>query len=118
MDDAERIIRRAYTAFNARDIDAALATMAPDVDWPNAIEGTRLVGHDAVRAYWEGQFREFSPHVEPVGFRTLDGGRVAVDVDQTVRPLDGDVISEERVVHVYAFRDGLVARMEISRRGR
>jgi ketosteroid isomerase-like protein len=30
----ERLLRRAYEAFNARDIDGALATMHADVDWP------------------------------------------------------------------------------------
>jgi hypothetical protein len=29
--------------------------MHPDVDWPNAIENTRVHGRDAVRAYWERQ---------------------------------------------------------------
>jgi hypothetical protein len=34
-----------YAAFNARDIDQVLAQMTDDVDWPNAWEGGRLVGH-------------------------------------------------------------------------
>ena len=53
---SEELLRRAYAAFNARDIDGALALMHPDVDWPNGMEGGREHGHDAVRAYWERQF--------------------------------------------------------------
>ena len=34
-----KLLRAAYTAFNARDIDAALATMTPDVAWPKAFKG-------------------------------------------------------------------------------
>jgi hypothetical protein len=30
-----------------------------------------------------------------------------------VRSLDGAVLSDGRVVHVYAFRDGLVERMDV-----
>jgi hypothetical protein len=30
------LLRAAYAAFNARDIDAALALMTPDVEWPRA----------------------------------------------------------------------------------
>jgi uncharacterized protein (TIGR02246 family) len=110
---AEDLIRRAYAAFNARDVESALATMQPDVDWPNAIEGGHMVGHDAIRAYWGGQFEQADPHVEPVAFRRLDDGRVAVDVAQTVRSLDGEVLSEGPVVHVYSLRGGLVSRMDI-----
>jgi ketosteroid isomerase-like protein len=45
-----------YDAFNARDIDTVIAQFAPDVDWPDAWHGGRVVGHDAVRAYWLGQW--------------------------------------------------------------
>jgi hypothetical protein len=38
MDPVERL-RATYAAFNARDIDAVLAQMTADVDWPNAWEG-------------------------------------------------------------------------------
>src|SRR6266404_555254 len=31
------VLKKAYDAFNARDIDAALATMQPDVEWPNGM---------------------------------------------------------------------------------
>jgi hypothetical protein len=34
-------------------------------------------------------------------------------VHQVVRALDGATLADDRVVHVYAFRDGLVARMDI-----
>ena len=40
----ERLIRDLYASFNARDIDAVIALMAPDVDWPNAWEGGRVHG--------------------------------------------------------------------------
>ena len=29
------LVREAYAAFNARDIECALTLMQPDVDWPN-----------------------------------------------------------------------------------
>jgi ketosteroid isomerase-like protein len=42
-------VRSLYAAFNARDIDAALATMTADVDWPNGWERARVKGHDPAR---------------------------------------------------------------------
>lgn len=46
------LLRAAYAAFNARDIDAALVTMAPDVAWPKAFKGGVARGYHEVRAYW------------------------------------------------------------------
>jgi len=45
----ETCLRSLYAAFNARDIDAALATMTADVDWPNDWEGGRVVDYDQIR---------------------------------------------------------------------
>jgi hypothetical protein len=109
----EQLLRRAYAAFNARDIDGALARMHPDVDWPNGMEGGRELGYEAVRSYWTRQFGLIDSHVEPVGFEVDDEGRVVVDVQQVVRDRNGELLSEGRVRHVYTFRDGLVSRMDI-----
>jgi ketosteroid isomerase-like protein len=107
------VLHQVYSAFNARDIDGALALMHPDVDWPNGMEGGRELGHDAVRAYWTRQFGMIDPHVEPVGFDEAADGRIAVDVHSTVRDLDGKVLSDGPITHVYTLRDGLIARMDI-----
>jgi nuclear transport factor 2 (NTF2) superfamily protein len=114
--DAEELLRTMYDAFNARDIDGVLAAMTVDVDWPNAWEGGRLHGHEAVRDYWTRQWAAIDPHVAPVkiGPRVGEHGtRVAVEVKQVVRNLDGEVIASGTVVHVYAMRSGLVARMDV-----
>jgi hypothetical protein len=109
----EALLRRAYEAFNARDLDGALALMHRDVDWPNGMEGGRERGHAAVRAYWTRQFGLIDSHVEPEGFELDADGRIVVDVHQVVRDLEGAVMSDGRVRHVYTFRDGLVERMDI-----
>src|SRR4051812_50043463 len=85
MTDHEQFLRAVYSAFNARDIDAAIAAMHPDVDWPNAWEGGRLHGRDAVREYWTRQWAEIDPHVEPRAFATIEDGRIAIEVHQLVR---------------------------------
>jgi predicted DCC family thiol-disulfide oxidoreductase YuxK len=111
--EREQLLRTTYEAFNARDIDAVLRQMAPEVDWPNAWEGGRVHGHAGVRDYWTRQWSAIDPTVQPVGFTALADGRVAVEVNQTVRGLDGSLLSEGRVLHVYGFRDDLVARMDV-----
>jgi nuclear transport factor 2 (NTF2) superfamily protein len=113
--DREALLRELYAMFNARDADALLATMTPDVDWPNGWEGGRVSGREAVREYWTRQWAEIDPRVEPVAFAQGDDGRVAVTVAQTVRSLDGALLAEGTVTHTYAFDDatGLVTAMEI-----
>lgn len=54
---AEETLRSAYSAFNARDLDAAVELMHPAVDWPNAWEGGRVAGREAVREYWRIRYR-------------------------------------------------------------
>ena len=111
--ETEQRLRALYAAFNAREIDAVLAALAEDVDWPNAWEGGRLRGRAAVRDYWTRQWAEIDGRVEPVGFDTRPDGRVAVEVDQTVRDLGGALLSEGRVRHVYAFAGELVVSMDV-----
>ena len=106
-------LRALYAAFNAREIDTVLAALADDVDWPNAWEGGRLRGRAEVRDYWTRQWAEIDGRVEPVGFTSLPDGRVAVEVEQTVRDLDRVLLSEGRVRHVWVFRAGLVASMYV-----
>jgi hypothetical protein len=107
------ILRKAYAAFNTRDLDSALATMAADVEWPNGMEGGTVHGHDGVRAYWTRQWGMLDPHVEPKAFEDDDAGRIIVSVHQVVRELTGKLLFDRMVEHVYSLKNGLITRMEI-----
>jgi ketosteroid isomerase-like protein len=109
----EQLLRSAYAAFNARDLDAALAVMDPDVDWPNMIERTRVHGHAEVREYWTRQFETIDSRVEPRSFAADADGRVVVQVHQVVRDTAGELIADHMVAHVYTIRDGLVTHMDV-----
>src|SRR5215469_682575 len=113
MADNRAMIEQAYAAFNKRDIDGALALMTEDVNWPKASEGGRVVGKEGIRAYWTRQWGEFDPHVEPIAMVEEDGGRIRVTVHQLVKSLQGDVLSESGVLHVFTLRNGLIAAMNI-----
>ncbi len=112
-DTNERLLRRAYEAFNARDIDGALALMRPDVDWPNGMEGGRLHGHQEVREYWRRQFDLIDSLVEPRQVEQRPDGQVIVTVRQVVHDGAGSVISENTVEHRYVISEGLIERMDI-----
>ncbi len=109
----EKQLRALYDAFNARDVEGVLAACSDDVDWPNAWEGGRLRGKDAVRDYWSRQWAAIDPRVDPVSITERADGSVAVDVHQVVRNLDGEHLADNRVIHAYTFADGLVSRMDV-----
>ena len=86
MANTQTLIAQAYSAFNHRDIDSALALMSEHVSWPKASEGGRVVGKEEIRSYWVRQWKAFDPHVEPlerqpaqrhqhIGWRPQLGGR-------------------------------------------
>jgi ketosteroid isomerase-like protein len=107
------LLRKAYAAFNARDLEAALATMKPDVEWPNGMEGGTVHGRIGVREYWSRQWKILDPHVEPKNFTTDATGRVVVGVHQVVHDLAGKELLNRMVEHVYSIEDGLIQNMEI-----
>jgi len=119
----ETSLRSLYAAFNARDIDAALARMTADVDWPNGWEGGRVVGHEQIRDYWKRQwargdskpciFAQIDSRAVPAAITERSDDEVEVRVHQVGRDLSGCVLFDEEVRHVYAFRGDLVRRMTI-----
>ena len=114
MDDEARL-RGMYDAFNARDIDAVLAAMTDDVDWPNAWEGGRVrarpgggprvldapVGRDRPE-------RRGSPACASRPTAPSPWTSTRSSATSTAR-----LVAQGTVVHVYTLRDELVARMDI-----
>lgn len=109
----EDIIQKAYKAFNERNIDNALSTMQPDVQWSKAWEGGYISGHNEIREYWTRQWTEINPKVEPVGFTERANGSLEVKVHQNVKDLEDGLIFDGTVKHVYTFQDGLIRTMDI-----
>ncbi len=113
MADTRTIIQQAYAAFNRRDIDGALALMTEDVSWPKASEGGRITGKEEIRAYWTRQWGEFDGHVEPLAMTEEDTGKTLVRVHQVVRNLQGNVLSDSEVFHIFTMSGGLIAAMHL-----
>jgi hypothetical protein len=112
--EAELVLRSAYRAFNARDVEAAVELMHREVDWPNAWEGGRVVGRAAVREYWARQFSAIFSHVEPERFTEETDGTITVHVHQVVHHAQtGELLSDAHVRHRYRLAGGLVIRMDV-----
>ena len=117
MDPSEQILRKVYRAFNARNIDQVLTAMHPEVDWPNGMDGGRVLGHSGVREYWIRQWKVVNPNVQPIGFSSDAAGRTVVDVHQVVRDTDGKLLLDRMVKHCYVIENGLIRSMEIDESG-
>ena len=98
---------------STRDVDAALEHLAPEVDWPNAMTGGRVHGRAAVRDYWLKQWKEIDPTVEPMRIEAEADGTTRVRVDQLVSSLDGKILLNKQVEHVYEFEGPFISRMTI-----
>ena len=113
MEHTKAIVEQAYIAFNKRDIDGALALMTQDVRWPKASEGGKVVGKEGIRAYWTRQWGEFDPYVDPLAMTEEGGGKTRVRVHQLVKSLQGDVLSDSEVLHIFTVNSGLIAAMDL-----
>jgi hypothetical protein len=113
MTKTESVIAQVYSAFNQRNIDGALAFMSDSVSWPKASEGGRVVGKEEIRAYWSRQWKEFDPHVDPLEVLDQQADRTHVRVHQLVKSLDGNVLSDSEVWHIYTIANGLIERMDL-----
>ena len=111
--DTQTLIAMAYSAFNQRNVDGALALMSEDVSWPKASEGGRVVGKEEIRGYWTRQWSEFDPHVDPIEVIDREGGKTEVKVRQLVKSVSGEVLSDSEVWHVYTIANGLIQRMDL-----
>ena len=55
-----------------------------------------------------------SPTVVPISTSVLTDGRVDVEVDQVVRDLNGELLDQRIVHHVYTFDGDLIVRMDVA----
>jgi ketosteroid isomerase-like protein len=113
MSDDVELLRRVYALFNGRDIESVLAAMHPDVVWANGMEDGHVHGRDEVRSYWKRQWAIVDPHVEPVEMSPNGEGEVSVKVHQVVHDLEGSLLADRLVTHVFQMRNGLIQRFDI-----
>jgi ketosteroid isomerase-like protein len=104
MPSDTELLERLYDRFNARDMDAALAALHPDVVWANALEGGHVHGHDGVRDYWTRPWATMDSRAEPLGFSVDENGTVSVEVHLIVHDLSGNVLLDRKAVHLSRSR--------------
>ena len=113
MSDEVDLLKRVYDRFNARDMETVLTAIHEDVIWANGMEGGHVHGRDGVCSYWTRQWTMIDPHVEPVAFTHGPEGEVVVEVHQVVRDLNGNLLVDKIVGHVFRIENGLIKRFVI-----
>jgi ketosteroid isomerase-like protein len=102
------ILRAAYAAFNRGDIDAAVQSLDPDIDWSEPTEfpgGGSYHGREGARQYLTNSHASVAEVIsEPEQFIPT-GDRIVVFVYARVRPKDSTAWQEVRLADVYLFRD-------------
>ena len=107
------LLKHLYDRFNARDMEAVLATMNRDVVWANGLEGGHVYGHDGVRYYWTRQWAMIDSRAEPIGFSGGADGTVDVEVHLTARDLKGNLLFDMMGGHIFRIENGLITRFDI-----
>ncbi len=115
MPTPEQMLTQLYGDFNARNTQAVLTHMAPDVEWPASTEGSGYItGPAAIGAYWARQWTTLDPRVEPKAFTEDNEGRTVVTIHQVVHDTEGKLLVDQVLHHVYTLNEqGLVRRMDI-----
>ena len=114
MADSRAVIDALWPALTARDVDAVVALLHPDIDWQDTLNGGRRVGRDAVRAYLSEVMAMVVIVSTPISIMPSGPDRYLARVDHVVRNRDGQFWGQETVSHVVSLRDGLIVRMDNS----
>jgi len=110
-------LQNLYDAFNKREIETLLSTMDENVKWANGMEGGFVFGRENVREYWRKQFELINPQLEPLKFKTDAENREVVTLRQIVKDLDGNLLDDKTVEHIFTIENGLIKTFEIGDSG-
>jgi hypothetical protein len=106
-------LQNLYDAFNKREIETLLSMMDENVKWANGMEGGFVFGRQNVREYWRKQFELINPQLEALAFKTDEKNREVVTLRQIVRDLDGNLLIDKTVEHIFTIENGLIKVFEI-----
>ena len=87
--------------------------MDENVKWANGMEGGFVYGRENVREYWRKQFELINPQLEPLKFKTDAENQEIVTLRQIVRDLDGNLLADKTVEHIFTIENGLIKIFEI-----
>ena len=112
MENLKSFFKNIYQNFNERKIDLVIENLTDDVQWANGMDGGYVYGHGGVRQYWTRQFGLVSSNVTPLQIDN-ENGVVKIKVRQVVHDLNGNLLADEMVDHLFYLRGRKIERFEI-----
>jgi uncharacterized protein len=107
-------LKNAYAAFNRGDIDAAVESLDPQIEWSEPVEfpgGGAYHGRDEVKRYLAQSRAPWAEgSSEPEQF-VPSGNRIVVFVHARFRPKGGNEWTDVRLADVYTIRNGKIVQM-------
>jgi hypothetical protein len=117
MNSANNFFHELYRNFNDRKIDLVISQMTDDVKWANGMEGGYVYGHKGVREYWTRQFTLVSSNVTPLEIN-MENGIVKIKVHQVVHDLNGKLLVDETVFHIFHLMDNKIREFNIGEKAK
>lgn len=102
------ILRAAYSAFNRGDIDAAVQSLDPNIDWSEPTEfpgGGSYHGREGAKKYLTNSRASVAEVISQPEQFIPAGDRIVVFVYARVRPKNSTTWQEVRLADVYLFRN-------------
>jgi ketosteroid isomerase-like protein len=109
-------LRAGYEAFNSGGWDWLIELAHPEVELKTAARITNpgtYRGGAEIRRFFEDLFEPFEQVVATPQKFFDDGDRAAVLLQAQLRPRGSSAMVENRIGHLWTFRDGKVLRLEI-----
>ncbi|MCW3090126.1 MAG: hypothetical protein JWP81_1195 [Ferruginibacter sp.] len=113
MNDFKSYFETLYKNFDERKIDLVIENMTDDVEWANGMEGGFVHGRQAVKDYWTRQFAVMSSNVTPMEIEA-EQGKIFIKVHQVVHDLQGKLLADEIVGHIFELEHDKISRFTIA----
>lgn len=106
--NAPDVVQRQFDAYNAQDLEAFLATYAPDCQICDLNGAVTQNGHGDIRARYAAMFAQY-PENKAVLVNRMALGDVVIDHEDVVRGPNGPRLE---AVAIYTVKNGLIARVD------
>ncbi len=102
------VVQRQLEAYNAQDMDAFLATYAPDCQICDLNGAATQNGREEIRARYSAMFAQY-PQNKARLVNRVSLGDVVIDHEDVTRGPDGPKLE---AVAIYTVKNGLIARVD------
>lgn len=102
------LIVQYYEALARRDIEALMATMHPNAEFGDFLDGGEVIGPIAIRAFFQRMFDTLAPDFDLITVAVQPDGRMRAEMQVATHDRSGHLWSDTRSYALYDLVDGLI----------